>query len=136
MTDNVSNIFTGGELIFGGSKNNISGGGYDISSFFFEKGMSPLKTYNGGGENTHIKENVSALFENLAVPAGLFYFNARNPSEFFSEPNNCTEKQVSDDIIDKLFNLVEQDNKKKRQTKKHNGRLNTNKRTKKHMKNM
>ena len=70
---------------------------------------------------------MSSPFENLAVPAGIFYINQRVPKQNHdtSDIDNYYKKHetASDDIMDKLFGLVESDKKKKRKTHKHNSKI-------------
>ncbi len=130
MTDNntTSTDTAHEESIFGGenfvftqdSDGNVIGGGYKINSFFLQGGMSPMITLNKidqtGGK-------VSSPFENLAVPAGLFYVNMRVPKKSIdrdSEEHYKPHETISDDMIDKLYSLIEVDKKRKRKTRKHN----------------
>jgi hypothetical protein len=93
-------------------------GGYKINSFFLKAGMPALTTFNNeeqkGGK-------VSSPFENLAVPAGLFYINQRIPknADFKQDVHYKEHDTISDDMIDKLFGLVEANKKQKRKTRKH-----------------
>ena len=99
-------IFDGNEFVFtqiqnpDGSKS-IVGGGYKVKSFFLKDNIPIMATLN---ESDQTGGKVSSPFENLAVPAGLFYIN---------------RKMLSDDIMDKLFGLVEIDKKQKRKTRKY-----------------
>ena len=94
----------------------IFGGGYKVDSFFLKEGISPIITMNDP-EQTGGK--VSNAFENLAVPAGLYYINMKAPrkerSEHFEE-----RSVISDDIMDKLYSFIDADKKQKRKTKKNN----------------
>ena len=118
-----NNIFNGGDLVIttGGDGQFVSGG-YKISSPFLGGGKSVMTTFNHGekyGENN--EENVSSPFENLAVPAGLFYINTRIPknNDIKLEEHYSNRKTAPDDMIDKLYALVEFDKKRKKKTKKH-----------------
>ena len=133
MTQNTENIndeiFEGDEFVFtqrtteDGQKE-IVGGGYKIKSFFLQNDIPVLTTFNSGEQNGG---KVSSPFENLAVPAGLFYINQKIPKHEGNKNNHYTENvMMSDDMMDKLFKLVENDNKHKRKTRKQN-----NKQTKK-----
>jgi len=117
MTDN---IFEGGELVFTiNNEGGFVGGGYKINSLFLQGGKSPMTTLNTSEKNG---EKVSSLFENLAVPAGLFYVNMRVPKkeqEIHTEQHYKAHETISDDMIDKLYSLVQFDKKQKRKTKKH-----------------
>jgi hypothetical protein len=117
-TINYNNIFNGGEFVLTQDSNGeFVGGGYKIISSFLQGGQPIMTTLNDEEQDGG---NVSSPFENLAVPAGLFYINTKilkneNLNEHF---NN--RKTAPDDMIDKLYALVEYDKKRKRKTKKHN----------------
>lgn len=121
---NEESIFDGGEFVVtrrvkdNGEPEFLSGG-YKVNSFFMQDDIYPLTTLNDGKQSGG---KVSSPFENLAVPAGLFYINQRVPKN-----NNDIHKQehyykkhemISDDIMDKLFGLVESNKKQKRKTRK------------------
>jgi len=130
--DNTSNIdiFGGDEFVF--TKNHkpdgtteIIGGGYKVNSFFLQDGLPAMTTFNNSQQTGG---KVSSPFENLAVPAGLFYINQKIPKN--DNPLDKTyqkHEMLSDDIMDKLFGLVEVDKKRKRKTRKHNNKLNNGK---------
>ena len=102
------------------------GGGYKVNSFFLQGGNPIITTYNNNSSDQS-GGKVSSPFENLAVPAGLFYINQRIPKNYLEEDIDTDTKHhyykqhetVSDDMIDKLFGLVDADKKRKRKTKKH-----------------
>jgi hypothetical protein len=104
-------------------ENVFVGGGYKVESFFLNNNMAPMTTMNNHhqqGGNT----KVSSQFDNLAVPAGLFFINQKNTKKsVYNDKNNKDNykphETASDDLIDKLFGLVEVDKKRKRKTKKH-----------------
>jgi len=125
MTDTITDNTT--EQIFGGDEfaftldrdGNVVGGGYKINSSFLQGGIAPMITMNTTDQNGG---KVSSPFENLAVPAGLFYVNMRVPKKYFdraSEEHYKPHETISDDMIDKLYSLVEVDKKRKRKTRKH-----------------
>lgn len=128
MTDNISEItnhelFNGGDFVLMKNKEGeIIGGGYKFESSFFKQNVPIMTTLN---QNNHIGGDVSSPFENLAVPAGLFYINTKVPKKDINiNTNSKTYEQfmghntVPDDLMDKLFALVEVDKKRKRKTKK------------------
>jgi hypothetical protein len=126
MTDTTSNsiesIFEGGDFVFTArtgtnGQQEIVGGGYKINSFFLQEGIAPMITYNEPSQNGG---KVSSPFENLAVPAGLFYVNMRVQKDTNDKKENYYQKHdmMSDDMIDKLFGLVEADKKRQRKTRK------------------
>ena len=109
-------------------KTEFVGGGYTVESFLLEKDMSPMSTLNGD-----IKQNggkVSSPFENLAVPAGLFFINQKINKKMHNENDNNLYKNhetISDDVMDKLFGLANNDNKKRKATRKHIDKIHTKK---------
>jgi hypothetical protein len=127
MTDNHTNINTEDYELFGGDdfvftkdpEGGIVGGGYKIKSLFLQGELPIMTTINNHQQNGG---KVSSPFENLAVPAGLFYVNMRVPKKYInkdSEENYKPHETISDDMIDKLYALVEVDKKRKRKTRKH-----------------
>lgn len=109
------------------SKNEVVGGGYKINSFFLQGGEPPMVTMNTSDQNGG---KVSSPFENLAVPAGLFYVNTRVPKKAVDEnyeEHYKNHETISDDMIDKLYSLVEVDKKRKRKTRKHHIKQNKTK---------
>ena len=110
--------FSGDDLVFYQENNKIMSGGYLINSIMLKEGISPMTTINekyGGAKNN--SDKVSSLFENLAVPAGLFYINPKQSDEcVYDELND--HAVLSDDIHDKLFELIELKKQNKKQTKK------------------
>jgi hypothetical protein len=97
----------------------IIGGGYKVNSFFLQNEM-PVLFPAGLSNSNQSGGKVSSAFDNLAVPAGIFYINQRIPKKDL-DTNNYYKKHdtASDDMIDKLFGLVEADKKRKRKTRKH-----------------
>jgi hypothetical protein len=112
------NHFSGEDLIFYKDVNsgNIMSGGYSINSILLKEGISPMSTLNHttegmkGGNN----EKVSNIFENLAVPAGLFYYDQKGGKDtnnpIYYQNTTC----MSEDLHDKLFKLVEINNLNKK----------------------
>ena len=123
MNETSDSIFDGGDFVFmertnEDGKKEIIGGGYKINSLFLQDGIPALTTFNTQDQNGG---KVSSPFENLAVPAGLFYINqpiTKNPTNK-EEQYYKNHEPISDDIMDKLFGLVEYDKKQKRKTRKH-----------------
>jgi len=130
-----------------GGKSEFVGGGYKVESFLLNNGMSPMTTINNVSKNQQQDDDnqqkggkkVSSPFENLAVPAGLFFINQRATKKSDNYDNDKKRKDnfnhykphetASDDLMDKLFSLVEVDKKRKRKTKKHLGNKAPNKKT-------
>ena len=102
--------FSGEDLIFYKDPNTdtIMSGGYSIQSILLKENFSPMQTLNipndqNGGNNDN---KVSNIFDNLAIPAGLFY----SPQKGSGNNNNINEysnaSTLDDDIHDKLFKLI------------------------------
>lgn len=128
--------FSGEDLIFYKDTNSgqIMSGGYLIDSIMLKNGISPMTTYNYKGgfkDKGDDEDKVSSIFENLAVPAGLFYMNERTPLI-----DSCEFQQVdslSDDIHERLLAFVEVSIKKpKVQSRKYKSNVSVNKNKKSH----
>jgi hypothetical protein len=120
------------DLVFYSDGNEIMSGGYSLNSLFLRNGISPMQTSNkskGKGlestideeTNSKVKDNkVSSLFDDLAIPVGLFLNNnklfSKNKVPYAEYEEHTT---LSDDIFDKLFKMVEYESKKFSKTKKH-----------------
>ena len=124
-TDTENNQFNEGEFVLmQNADKEIVGGGYKINSFFLKEGKSPITTYNNSNQNG---DNVSCQFDNFAVPAGLFLLRVpSNKNIETQEPYYQPHEMAPDDLMDKLFALVEKNKIHKRKTRKHN--INSNKR--------
>ena len=60
------------DLVFNTDKNGvITAGGFSVNSCLLKSGVSPITTINNGSKKGG--GSVSAIFNNLAVPAGLLY---------------------------------------------------------------
>jgi len=109
----------------------IMSGGYSVESRMLEEGISPMRTLNleqlGGKDKKESK--VSNGFENLAVPAGLYYITQPQSKTKYKEQKNYDKEHtpLSDDIFDKLYEMIEYNDKKKRKTKKQNLNVDKNK---------
>ena len=127
--------FLNNDLIFyKDSDGKIMSGGYSVESRMLEEGISPMRTLNleqdGGREKKGKKEEkVSNGFENLAVPAGLYYITQPQSKTKYKEQNSYNKEHspLSDDIFDKLYEMIEYNDKKKRKTKKQNLNVDKNK---------
>ena len=108
------------------------GGGYTVNSFLLEKDISPMNTINGDLKQSDLKQNggkMSSPFENLAVPAGLFFINQKIPKQMYNDTNNVykNHETISDDVMDQLFGLANNDNKKRKATRKRTDKTSTKK---------
>lgn len=128
----MTTIFQNDLIFYKNPEGNIMSGGYNVESHMLQKGISPMQTLNlsqYGGKD----DKVSSNFENMAVPAGLYYITQENTKKKKEQMNY--EKQhvaLPDDIFDKLYAMIEYDDKKKRKTKRQ--LIQKTKKTKKHKK--
>jgi hypothetical protein len=138
------NYFSGDDLIFykDSNTNKIISGGYSIDSILLKEGKSPMMTLNktggsGSGSGTESgTESVSNIFENLAVPAGLFYQNGSGLNNNNNiEINYKSTESLPEDIHDKLFKMVEVYNTKKKPKTYKLKNKNTNKLSRKNITN-
>jgi hypothetical protein len=110
--------FGGDDLVFTKNDGVFVGGGYKINSFFLNNNVSPLTTYNNKEQNG---DDVGSQFKNLAIPAGLYY--ATIPLQENRTLQNIYHETASDDLMDKLYSLVEYDKNKQRKTKKNKNKF-------------
>ena len=107
-------------VFFKNSTGAIMSGGYNVESHMLQKGIPPMQTFNlsqNGGKD----DKVYSGFENLAIPAGLYYITQPGSKKHkYTDQQNYNKEHVplSDDIFDKLFEMIEYDDKRKRKTKK------------------
>jgi hypothetical protein len=127
----MTDILQNNDLIFyKNDKGNIMSGGYDVESYMLRNGISPMRTLNfeQNDKNDKNEQNggndkkISNGFKNLAVPAGLYYITQTQSTLKYKEPQKYNKEHtpLPDDIFDKLFEMIEYDDKKKRKTKKQN----------------
>jgi len=127
----MSTFFKDDLIFYKDIDGNIMSGGYSVESRMLEEGISPMRTLNleqiGGKDKKDTK--VSNGFENLAVPAGLYYITQPQTKIKNKEQYNYDKEHapLSDDIFDKLYEMIEYDDKKKRKTKKQNLNVDKNK---------
>lgn len=135
-------LFGGNEFVFTQKMNpetgnyTIVGGGYTIDSTLLSLEIPIIETRNSNNQ-TQMGGKVSSIFENLAIPAGLFYINQqnyKNDLETDKKDKHYKEHEtISDDMIEKLFGLVDADKKRQRKTRKCIGKsTNTKSKTHKH----
>jgi len=143
MTTSISNSSLGpDDLLFyqeqRGDNNIIMSGGYSVDSFLLKQGLSPMQTFgaleggqSGGKQSDGNKP--SSIFENLAVPAGLFYINQKPTQDAYSNSKQkCMDhKMLPDNIFDEFIKMIEIDKHRKRQRKTRRQEDIPNKRTRK-----
>lgn len=112
------NQFSGEDLIFYKENDKIMSGGYLINSILLNQGLPAMTTLNQNYYGGHL-EKVSSIFENLAVPAGLFYMNTKTEI-IKNQPldDEIEHVPLSDDLHDQLFALIEMKPIKKNTRKK------------------
>jgi hypothetical protein len=118
----MSTLLQNDLIFYKNTDGDIMSGGYNVESHMLQNGISPMKTLNlfqQGGKDDKISSN----FENMAVPAGLYYITQQNPNsknKQYKQMNYSKEhKELPDTIFDSLYQMIEYDDKKKRKTKKH-----------------
>jgi hypothetical protein len=136
MSSLDGNVLDGNDLVFYSDSNNeIYSGGFSINSIMMKGGISPFTTLNKMNEQTG--GNVSDLFKDLVVPTWLIsqgnIFSGgtkQNNKDFDSEDDEI----ISDDLHDKLIDLVTVSNadikSKKKQTRRFKNKVVKNKGTK------
>ena len=109
------------ELVFNNDTvNGIHTGGFSVNSIMMKKGISPIMTINTnqtGGSNL-----VSDIFNNLVVPNWTLSYKMtggdyENEVEVH-DSDSGEDDVISDDLHDKLLDLVKEHDAKTKQTKK------------------
>jgi hypothetical protein len=110
----------------------IVGGGYKVNSFFMKAGM-PIMTTTSTFDNAQKggEKKVSTPFENLAVPAGLFYVSQRIPKH--KEEHYTPHEMLPDNIFDKLYALVDGSKKAHKKTRKNTIKITNKRKSKRNM---
>ena len=106
---------------------------YKIDNLFLQNNISPFKTDNS---NNQEGGNVSSIFNNLAVPAGLLLLQQKTNKTTFSNMYNKENSGVIDSsLYDKLLNIAsgkkEKKTKPERKRKTRTKKSSSNKKTKK-----
>ena len=99
----------GNDLVFyGGSDNQIYSGGFSVNSIMMKSGISPFTTLNS--INGQIGGNVGDVFKDLVVPSWLVSQEYKGTGgskhvKNFDEDSE-DEEVISDELYDKLVDLV------------------------------
>ena len=127
----------GNDLVFyGGSDNQIYSGGFSVNSIMMKSGILPFTTLNN--INGQTGGNVSDLFKDLVVPSWLVSqeYKGSGGNKHVANLDEDSEdgEIISDELYDKLVDLVtvsdaEIKNKKKH-TRRFKNKINKNKGTK------
>jgi hypothetical protein len=103
------------DLIFNSDPNKgIYSGGFSIKNYFLNSGISPITTINqqGGDSNQNGGSKVADIFNNLVVPAPLYYKGGL--SKFKHVEIDEEEDEVIDDkLYNELLQMVSKTEKKK-----------------------
>lgn len=102
-----------------GGNDIIMSGGYSVDSYLLKEGFSPIQTLNSleSGQEGGSKQ-VSSIFENLAVPAGLFFNNKKPVQDMYGGARKCMDHtMLPDNIFDEFMRMIEIDKTKKRNRK-------------------
>ena len=99
----------GNDLVFyGGSDNQIYSGGFSVNSIMMKSGISPFTTLNN--INSQTGGNVSDLFKDLVVPSWLvsqeYKATGGNKHVKNFDEDSEDEEVISDELYDKLVDLV------------------------------
>lgn len=98
------NEITPEDLVITKEGKNVMSGGYKIDNLFLENNISPLSTDNS---NNQEGGNISSMFSNLAVPAGLLLLQQKVNKHTFSNMYNKDNSQVVDSsLYDKLLSIA------------------------------
>lgn len=117
------------ELVFNNDmEGGIHSGGFSVNSIMLKNGMSPIMTINT--EQTGGKlDKVSDLFNDLVVPNWALSYNNTfiSGGKYKEVQHNMSDSEddvVSDDLHDKLLELVKKDNIQSKSIKKKTTRKN------------
>ena len=116
----------GNDLVFyGGSDNQIYSGGFSVNSIMMKSGISPFTTLNN--INGQTGGNVSDLFKNLVVPSWLISqnnnFNGGSKHTKNNDEDSEDDEIISDELYDKLVDLVTVSDSEIKNRKKHTKRF-------------
>jgi len=105
------NEITANDLVITKEGKNVMSGGYKIDNIFLQNNISPFKTDNSDNQEGG---NISSMFSNLAVPAGLLLLQQKTNKKTFSNMYNKDNNQVIDSsLYDKLLGISNSKKEKK-----------------------
>lgn len=124
---------TANDLVITREGKNVMSGGYKIDNLFLQNNISPLKTDNSSNQEGG---NISSMFSNLAVPAGLLLLQQKTNKKTFSNMYNTNNSELIDSsLYDKLLNIAsgkkEKKEKRERKKKTRTKKTSSNKKTRK-----
>tara|TARA_B100001093_G_scaffold303008_1_gene288980 strand:+ start:4802 stop:5212 length:411 start_codon:yes stop_codon:yes gene_type:complete len=113
------NEITADDLVITKEGKNVMSGGYKIDNIFLQNNISPFKTDNSDNQEGG---NVSSIFSNLAVPAGLLLLQQNTNKTTFTNMYNKENNGVIDSsLYDKLLGIAS-GKKEKKEKKTKSGR--------------
>ena len=105
------NEITADDLVITKEGKNVMSGGYKIDNIFLQNNISPFKTDNSDNQEGG---NVSSIFSNLAVPAGLLLLQQNTNKTTFTNMYNKENNGVIDSsLYDKLLGISNSKKEKK-----------------------
>lgn len=137
----MSYIIPEKDLIFYKDKEGgVYSGGFSVNSIMMREGLSPIITVNQEKEET---ENVSNFFNDLVIPnwalaytmndviGNDYSYSKKNINEYENEESDDDDNIITDDLYNKLLELVMVDEKLlkggKKKTKRNKLKLSTKK---------
>ena len=122
----MSNI-DGDDLVFySDSDNQIYSGGFSVNSIMMKSGFSPFTTLNKINTQTGGNSNVSDLFKDLVVPSwlvsqGNIFSGGKHTKN--NDEDSEDDEIISDELYDKLVDLVSVSDSEIKNKKKHTKRF-------------
>jgi hypothetical protein len=122
----MSNI-DGDDLVFySDSDNQIYSGGFSVNSIMMKTGFSPFTTLNKINTQTGGNSNVSDLFKDLVVPSwlvsqGNIFSGGKHTKN--NDEDSEDDEIISDELYDKLVDLVSVSDSEIKNRKKHTKRF-------------
>jgi hypothetical protein len=120
----MSNI-DGDDLVFySDSDNQIYSGGFNVNSIMMKAGISPFKTLNKINTQTGGTGNVADVFKDLVVPSWLMsQDNIFRGGKTKNDDDSEDDEVISDELHDKLLELVTVSDSEIKNRKKHTKRF-------------
>jgi len=115
----------GGDLVFySDTDKQIYSGGFSVNSIMMKSGISPFTTLNG--PNIQTGGNVGDIFKNMVIPSWLVSqeYKSTGGSKHNKDSDEDSEDDIiSDDLHDKLIDLVTVSNAEIKNKKKNTRRF-------------
>jgi hypothetical protein len=123
------NEITADDLVMTKEGNTVMSGGYKIDNIFLQNNISPLSTNNSSSQQGG---NLSSVFSNLAVPAGLLLLQQKTKKTTFTNMyNKASDKVIDSTLYDKLLDVSNSKKQKKHKKKTRTNKKNNKRKTKK-----